>query len=1247
VNTPLRVLILEDRESDALLMLAELRRAGYAPQARRVDSEPAFLAALDDAPELVLSDYHVPGCDVLRALALLVPRAPDVPFILVTGTIDDEDAVAAMREGASDYVLKDRMARLGPAVQHALARKHAERTLRASDERLRDLFDHAHDLIQSVGPDGRFEYVSRSWQDALGYTAEEARAMSAFDVIAPAAHEHCRTVLERARVGDTVLVEAPFVTRDGREILVEGRVNCRVGAAGEPLATRGFFRDVTESRRATRALAESRERLALATEAAHIGVWDWDVVSDRFTWDARMYAIYGLSPEYFGGNARAWLDRVHPDDRAGAQAVGTRALAGDGVYECEFRIVRPDGEIRDIESHARVQRGIDGKPERMTGVNLDVTARRRAERFLRESESRYRLMFDANPQPIWVFHRQTLAFLAVNDAAIAHYGYSRAQFLAMTIERIRPPAELPALHAQLEGRLGGDARPRTWRHSRRDGSLIDVEIAARPIEFDGQPAKLVLVNDVTARVAQERRLAQLTRMRAVLTAVSSSLLRLHERDSILEAACRIAVEVGGLSFAMARVIDPATGAAQRVASFGRGAGRLDGVEISNTPDSPHAQRPGSRALRERRIAVSNDAATDPSLAPYARELCEAGVGAVAACPLVVEDRVEAVVVLCAEAAGYFDAHEVALLEVLTADLCFALDRAAKTRKLEYLRNYDALTGLPNQSLFQERLAQYLERAASRSQQVCVIALDLARFTLVNEQYGRAVGDTVLRLVGARLSDELEAPLCLTHVGGDTFALARICDNEAAQTAFRLGVHAVLERPFAVHGHTIALTAQAGVAAYPNDGEDAQSVFRNAEAALKQARAAGERDHYYSRESHARATERLALEAELRAAVDAGQFELHYQPKVDLAGGELVGAEALLRWQHPRRGLLAPATFIALAEETGLIAPIGEWVIRAACEQQAAWAAAHLRVVPVSVNLSPIQLRHGSVLHVVQDAIRRHAIDPKWLELELTESAVMEDPTTAAETLRKVRALGVGLALDDFGTGFSSLAHLKRFPFCSVKIDRSFVNEITRAPDDAAIASAIIAMAHRLGLKVVAEGIETEAQLAHLRAQGCDEMQGNYYSPAVDATTFAALLYAPPRLALPATTPVGQQTILVVDDEPGIRAAINRLLRRDGYRVLLAESGPAALDLLALNAVQVIISDQRMAPMSGTEFLSIASRLYPRTQRIILSGYTDLAVVTEAVNRGAVFRFLTKPWDDVELRTQVREALQRFREGTAG
>jgi diguanylate cyclase (GGDEF)-like protein len=528
--------------------------------------------------------------------------------------------------------------------------------------------------------------------------------------------------------------------------------------------------------------------------------------------------------------------------------------------------------------------------------------------------------------------------------------------------------------------------------------------------------------------------------------------------------------------------------------------------------------------------------------------------------------------------------------------------------------------------------------------VAAVLIDLDRFGQLNDVLGRHAGDTALRLVAERLRASLHEPHTLARVGGDVFAIAFSGLARGVDVA-ELLEHQVLapfEAQFTVGDKNVRIALRAGVALYPADGRDAETLFKHAEVALKKAKSSGERYLYYEPQMNVAAAGRMALEYAMRNALAAGEFIVHYQPRVELLGGRIVSAEALVRWQHPQRGLVPPCEFIPLAEETGLIVPIGAWVIDAVCRQQAEWKAQAREVVPVAVNLSAVQLEKGDLHQLIAEAIARHGLTPHDIEFELTESAVMSDPERATQYLHELKRLGVKLSLDDFGTGYSSLAYLKRFPFDFVKIDRVFITDVTTNPDDAAIASAIIAMAHSLGLRVVAEGAESEGQLQFLRRHHCDELQGYYFSRPVPGADFAAMLAEGKRLAPASDADEAEGTLLVVDNEPHHMAALGRLLRREGYRVLTARTGEEGLKLLALNPVQVILSDQRMPGMAGSVFLGLVKELYPDTIRIILSGDTDLAAVIESVNRGAVFKFLTKPWDDDLLREHIRDAFRRYR-----
>jgi EAL domain-containing protein (putative c-di-GMP-specific phosphodiesterase class I)/FixJ family two-component response regulator len=382
-----------------------------------------------------------------------------------------------------------------------------------------------------------------------------------------------------------------------------------------------------------------------------------------------------------------------------------------------------------------------------------------------------------------------------------------------------------------------------------------------------------------------------------------------------------------------------------------------------------------------------------------------------------------------------------------------------------------------------------------------------------------------------------------------------------------------------------------------------------------------------------------LEPELREALANGRLRLDFQPQADLRTGRVVGFEALARWDDSPLGPVPPSRFIAAAEQSDLALALGRWALLAACRQLAEWSRQGHREVRVSVNLSGRHFTAEGMVEQVNEALAASGADPRRLQIEITENTLIGNLDRAVGTMRRLAALGVQFALDDFGTGYSSLTYLRRFPIHEVKIDRSFVAEMTERTEDAVIVRTIIAMAHALGTRVVAEGVETEAQLAALRRARCDIAQGFLVARPAPAAELDALLAAPRALAeLPGAG--GERTLLVVDDEPNIASSLRRLLRGDGYRILTAHGAAEGFELLARNEVGVIISDQRMPAMCGTEFLSRVKDMYPGTLRMVLSGFTDLESVTGAINEGAIFKFLTKPWEDDAIRATVRDAFER-------
>jgi diguanylate cyclase (GGDEF)-like protein len=454
------------------------------------------------------------------------------------------------------------------------------------------------------------------------------------------------------------------------------------------------------------------------------------------------------------------------------------------------------------------------------------------------------------------------------------------------------------------------------------------------------------------------------------------------------------------------------------------------------------------------------------------------------------------------------------------------DLAEAHARLHHIATHDPLTGLPNRNLLKERLAKSLAERHHPGRTIAVAALDLDRFSSINHSLGHGVGDGVLIEIAHRLEAAVPAPHTLARVGGDSFAL--LIDSMSA----RLEAHAItsamlasLEQPFIVHGEEIRVRLSIGVSVCPDDARRGDDLLAHAEAALVTSkRQGGGRVLFFEPGMSDSMKERLALENDLRRALAAHEFEIHYQPQVSTRTGRILSVEALLRWRHPQKGLIAPSSFIPLAEQTGLIVPLDAWVLREACRQARAWSEEAGLNLKMAVNLSAMQFRCPDVLDTIVSAVQAAGLEPRTLEIELTESALMIDPDKSASALKLLRSMGVSIAIDDFGTGYSSLSYLRRLPIDKLKIDRSFIRDLPTSPMDESIVRAIVSLAHSVGLQVVAEGVETAEQLERVRALDCDQWQGYYCCPPQPAAELAA------RLA-------GDASISAT----GIRAALTRLL----------------------------------------------------------------------------------------------------------
>ena len=549
------------------------------------------------------------------------------------------------------------------------------------------------------------------------------------------------------------------------------------------------------------------------------------------------------------------------------------------------------------------------------------------------------------------------------------------------------------------------------------------------------------------------------------------------------------------------------------------------------------------------------------------------------------------------------------------------------RKHDAVAQYDSLTGLPNRGLFHERLAQQLRAADAERDRFAVCICDVDRFKAVNYSLGRQAGDSLLRQVAERMAEAVGDSARLARISANGFALlipAVLSDEDAARKLEQM-LHACFDAPFSVGRQELRISAKAGLALFPEDGIEDDALFVNAEAACRNAKRSGERYLFYARRMHAAAGEDLGLESQLRLALERNEFVLHYQPKVDLATGRMVGAEALIRWQSPELGLIAPMRFIPLMEQTGLILEVGAWALRRAALDHREWLAQGLPAPRIAVNVSALQLRQRQFVGVVSDSISGGAT-PQAIDLEITESLLMEDVAGNVAKLRSLRALGVRIAIDDFGTGHSSLAYLAKLPVDAIKIDRSFIITMLQNVDTMTLVSTIISLGHALKLKVVAEGVDAEDQAKVLRLLRCDEMQGYLYSKPLPAGKFIELLRRIPESPEPRGRRAAQARpakILVLDDDESMRELVRLHLSNAGYDVQLAEDAIVAGHLVLRDRPDLIVADVDMPYMDGFQFVE-ALRSDPAVAAIPVIFLTVMAGGESRGRQVGAVGYLNKP-----------------------
>ena len=1057
----------------------------YDPTTKRVAAmnraAHRYFGVPNDPGELTVSELYPEAVDTPGDDAVAPLEFP----LLRTFRRGGDRALAGVTSHAVPSPTEDRL--FFDVVLDVTVLERAQQTLVRNTEHLRQILDTQFTYVCVLAADGTLLEANRTMLAAMNLSIDDVRGKPFEDTFWWARHPESRQCMrESIRKARAGVVRAEMnVTLKKTPYWFDFSLTPIHDADGRLMHIVASGIDISARKALETSLRESEARLRLAAESANIGLWDWNLTTDDIQYSDQWKTMLGYAPDELANHLSTWRALTHPDDVATTLGAARRYMANPiGFYQTEFRMRHKNGEHRWILATASLLKQSGSPPTRMLGAHFDITERKQAEERLRDSEYRFRSLVQATAQIVWFADARgrLTEILGPSDAAegLRAAAASGASFVSANLH---PQDFVDAQGEFRRAREACSAFTVTARMALRDGQYRYFEFRGVPLKTrEGEVVEWIgTASDVHDRWQAELGLRARERQQAVAASLGLYALAGGDLEKVLEVAAHAMAEVRAADLTEVWLLD-ASAATPRLATH-----YLARDSTDESGASPMEFVSAWVTAYELSL-LCDDLQADPRFAEH--DTTNLPWKSVMGVAISGNRRAAGALVAYSRTPRAFCEDDAHFLQSLANIVAAALNRSRTERQLMFLANHDALTSLPNRSLMRDRVLQSVAQAHRDGTQVALMYVDLDRFKTINDTLGHEQGDALLRAAAERLRSALREGDTVSRQGGDeyTVLLPHVTRLDAVDAVARKLLKE-LSAPFALQGREVFVSASIGISLYPADARDVDELIQHADAAMYRAKDQGKNSYqYYTADINAAMQERLDVENALRSALDRKEFRLAYQPQYDISAGAVVGLEALLRWNSRDLGEVEPERFIPIAEDTGLIVPIGEWVMRTAF----AFAARLYRDgrrLRIAVNLSARQFASQPFIETINSCLNDTDCDPRMIEFEITESNIMRDPQAATETIRAMKRLGARVAIDDFGTGYSSLSHLTRFEVDTLKIDKSFVQKMVHDEASISIAHAIVALAKTMRLDVVAEGVETKRQLDLLRSAECSLAQG--------------------------------------------------------------------------------------------------------------------------------------------------------------